>query len=208
MTEGYVRFQSTRPSASCSFLYPADWQIREIVQDESTEFFIAGPRSRLGTYAVSFTVRVSVASQETLPEVATAFLSRYRSAPGFQEMGQASGTAAGCPAMEVEIGYLMPLPLNSVNAQATPIRERHIFLKQEDRLYELFYMALAEHYGVWLKDFRILVQTFTFLEEPVAATFHPLITPDPKALRVKEAEYQAYRSKSDEQSKCNRGCTG
>jgi len=182
MTGEYVTFQSVRAPTLFAFLYPADWQVREIAQDDSVEYFIAGPRSPAGTCAASITVRVSPASRETLERTAAAFLSRYRSAPGFQEVGKTSGMMVGCLAVEIEIAYQMPLPLNSINAQATRIRERHIFLKQGDRLYELFYTALAEHYEAWLKAFRTLVQTFAF-PEPIAGTFYPLVTPISQTLR-------------------------
>ncbi|MBC7264334.1 MAG: hypothetical protein H5T64_08230 [Chloroflexi bacterium] len=205
MVEGYVPFQSTRPSAPCSFLYPADWQIREIEQDESVEFFIAGPRSPTGTCAASFTVRVSPVSQEMLEDAAAAFLSRYRPAPGFSELGRASGMVAGCPAVEVEITYRMPLPLNSINAQATTIRERHIFLRRGGQLYELLYMALDEDYRTWLEAFRTLVRTFAFLEEPVGATFQPLVTPSSQILREDAIGYENDEGKSSEQSEHDHG---
>ncbi|MBM3235691.1 DUF1795 domain-containing protein [Candidatus Poribacteria bacterium] len=171
----YLVFQSESQQVPFTFLYPAGWQAREIVGEDGVEVFIAGPCNQENTYTVSFSVRFSSAPET--PEAAMAtFLERYRQAPDFCEIGRASGMVASHPAIEVEITYTMPLPLNSLNLQLKIIRERRICFKNDNSLIELIYTAPDEMFNTWLPDFRTLVQTFTLPVEPIDAVFYPLIS--------------------------------
>lgn len=202
----YVSHQVGQPGASCRFLYPADWRARESVEDGSTEIFIAGPRSQAGTYTVSLTVKASPMPEQTPEQATVALLSRYRTISSFRELGRASGMVAGCPAVEVEFAYSMPLPLNSVNPQWTVIRQRRVFLKRGGQLYELRYAAPEEDYETWLGAFRTLVQTFVFPEEPIRRiSYRPVITAAPQYVREDTMEYGVDRGESDQESEYHGG---
>jgi hypothetical protein len=197
----YASLKTGQPGASYLFRYPADWKVQESVEDGSTEIFIAGPRSQAGTYTISLTVKASLMPEQSPEGAAAALLSRYRTISGFSELGRASGMVGGCPAAEVEFAYSMPLPLNSVNPQWTVIRQRRVFFKRGDQLYELRYAAPEEDYEAWLGAFRTLVQTFIFPEESIRrVSYRPIITAAPQYVREDEMEYGADRGESDEQS--------
>ena len=197
----YILFRSVRSQRPCTFLYPADWEPREIVQDGFIEVFIAGPLSQDGTYTVSFSVRASTAPAETTEGAATDYLSRYRSASSFREIGQKHIRVARNPAVEVRIAYTMPLPLYSVKAKQTTIREDRVFVKQGDQLYELIYAAPAEDYETWLEAFHTLVESFTFPEEPAdRVSYRPVATAVPQPVREESPGYEAKENQSDEQS--------
>lgn len=161
----YVTFWPKQPGAAYSFLYPAEWTVREILENGATEVFVAGPASRDGTSTLSFAVRVSAEPDFTPEDAAAVFLARYRPAPGFQERGRSSRTVAGSTATETEIAYATLLPLNSVNARPVVIREHRIFFRRADLLYEILYAAPEGEYDMWLDSFRTLVQTFSIIEE-------------------------------------------
>jgi hypothetical protein len=202
----YASHQVDQPGVSCRFLYPADWRARESVEDSSTEVFIAGPRSQAGTYTISLTVKASPMPEQTPELAATSLLSRYRNISGFRELGRASGMVAGCPAVEVDFAYSMPLPLNSINPKWTVIRQRRVFLKRGEQLYELRYAAPEEDYETWLEAFRTLVQSFAFLEEPVSrVAYRPIITAAPQCVREETMEYGVDRGGSDEESEHHEG---
>lgn len=188
----YVSHQIDRPNAVCVFLHPAGWEARESVEKDTIEVFIVGPRNQADTYTTSLTVEVSLAPEQTPEEAAAELISRYRSFSSFQELGRASGTVAGHPAVEIEFAYSMPLPLNSVDPELTLIRQRRIFLKRGDQLYELRYAAPEENYETWLEAFRTLVQSFTFPQEPVSRLpYQPVITAAPHYVREDATGYDA-----------------
>ena len=180
----YLTFRAESQRVPYTFLYPTDWQVREIVDEDGVELFIAGPHNREGTYIASFTVQLSKAPETPEVEMAT-FLKRYRQSPDFREVGRASGMVAGNSAIEVEIVYTMPLPLNSFHPQLKVIQERHIFFRSDNSLIELIYTAPKEMYDTWLSDFRTLVQTFTLPVEPGDTVFYPLIAA-PEVASVRE----------------------
>jgi hypothetical protein len=173
--KAYISFQPTRFRKSCTFLYPANWEVREILESGYEKIFIAGPCNQAGTFNTSLMVRVSPATDQMPEEAARLFVSKYQSSFNCQVDGMACGTLGKRAATEVEIAYSMALPLNSVNPQPTKIRERHIFLKHDDQLFELLYAASEEDYAIWLEAFRIMVQTLLFAEEPEIATFRPFV---------------------------------
>ena len=195
---GYILFRPRRAQRPYTFLYPADWELREIAKDGFTEIFIAGPLSQAGTYTVSFSVRASSEPTGTPEGAAVDFLARYRSAYRFKEVRRTSTRVAGSLAIEVEIAYSMLLPLNSVEAKQTLIRERRIFLKQGGQLYELLYAAPEEDYETWLGAFHTLVQSFAFPEEPADRVFYrPVETAVPQYVREESPGYEAEGSQSD-----------
>jgi len=200
MEKGYGRYESHQHQISYTFLYPDDWQVREIVKDGYMEAFIGGPCNQAGTYSTSVAVGVTRTANQTPAEAATTLLSKFRSAFSIQEQGPFSTTVAGRPAVEVEIAYWMLLPLNSLHPQRTVIRERSIFFRRGNQLYELNYAAPEEDYETWLGAFRALVESFAFLEEPVSrVSYRPVITAAPQYVREETMEYGDDRGESDEE---------
>jgi len=176
--QSYRRFESPYKDWPFAFLYPEDWKVREIINEDSIEIFIAGPRSRGDTFTTSMTVRGYMGRSQTLEELTTEYINRYRPLARFKVIAQTRGVLDGNEAVEVEVAYVMPLPLNNVNARMTPIRERRIFLKREKRIYELIYAAAEEDYEAWLPTFQTLVRTFAF-KEKIRGQFYSLVTSSP-----------------------------
>jgi len=198
--KNYILFRPAQSQRPFTFLYPAGWEPREITQDGFTEVFIAGPLSQDGTYTVSFSVRESTAPAETAEGAASDYLFRHRSASSFREIGRKHIRVARNPAIEVRIAYTMSLPLYSVKAKQTTIREDRVFVKQGDQLYELIYAAPAEDYETWLEAFRTLVESFTFLDKPAdRVSYRRVTTVVPQPVREDSPEYEAESGQSDEE---------
>ena len=194
----YTRYQSGEPHRQYTFLYPAGWKVREITEDGYVGTYIAGPRNRAGTYSVSFAVGVTRAAGQTLSETVTELLAKYRSSFSCEEVGPFSTTVADVPAVEVEVAYWMPLPLNSIQPHRTVIRERNIFFRRGDQLYELRYAAPEEDYKNWLEAFHTLVESFAFPAEPAGAASYPSVeTTVPQHVREEPPGYQAEEGQSD-----------
>lgn len=192
--QGYRMFESPHAEWPFSFLYPEGWKVREITAEDSIEIFIAGPRNRADTFTVSLTVGTTWASGKSLKAFLNEHLTRYRSLSGFREIACSRGLLAGSEAVEVEIAYTMLLPLSNVDAQMTPIRERRIFLKQGQWIYELIYAATEEEYETWFPAFQTLAHTFTFKEEPTEGQFRYLITPvSMQVIGEKGGEYETQK---------------
>ena len=205
---GYVVFQSSKSQFPYTFLYPAGWKAREIIEKGYAGVFIAGPRNQAGTFSVSFTVGVMFGIVQTAKEAATAFVSSHRLAFDCQELGQVFATVAGRPAVKVEIAYSMPLPLNSVKPQDTLIRERRVFLKRNGHLYELDYAATEEDYATWLGAFRTLVESFAFPEKPaVMPSYRPVVTAVPQPVREESPGYEAKENQNNGES-AHHQCSG
>lgn len=199
--QNYLVFQSESQRVPYTFLYPADWRVRETVEEKRLKVFISGPRDQEDTFSVGFTVRIWPAATQT-PEAATNdLLSRFSQMPGFREIGRGSGLVAGKPAAEVEFVYHMLLPLNSRDPQRKTIRQRCVFVKADHALVELIYAAPDEMYDTWLSDFHTLIQTFAFPEKREDRPFHPLIsatdTAPAASLREDTAGYEAKRPEDD-----------
>jgi hypothetical protein len=176
VVKAYTPYKSSRFIVPCFFLYPSDWKIFEMVeQDECSWIYIGGPRNQSGLYTVSFKIALSQLSAETLEEATISLVSRLRSFVGYRTIGRAHGEIAGRPASEIEIAYSMLLPLNTVNPQHVVIRERHVLLEHNGQLLELSYSASEEDYATWLEAFHILVQTFSFVEESQTILSRPLV---------------------------------
>ena len=201
MTErNCVYYRSAHPQTAYTFLYPADWRVREIGEKASPSTCITGPRNRAGTYAASFAVGMTRAVDQTPDEAAAALLASYRAAFNSQELGPFSSTVAGRPAVEVEVVYSMPLPLDSIHPHWTVIRQRSIFFKQGDQLYELDYAASEEDYQTWLPAFRALTRSFTFETEIARpALRRPAVVSAFPRVREDAPEYRADGSSSNEQ---------
>ena len=198
MEKSYGRYESHQPQISYTFLYPADWQVREIVKDGYMETFISGPRNQAGTYSASIAVGVTRVANQTPAEAAATLLSKFRSAFSIQEQGPFSTTVAGRPAVEVEIAYWMPLPLNSLHPQRTVIRERSIFFRRGNQLYELNYAAPEEDHETWLEAFRTLAESFTFPEKPTdMVSYRSVEAAVPQHVREEPPGYEAEESQSD-----------
>lgn len=65
MNRRYVSHQLSQSQTPYTFLYPANWQVRETVEEERIKVFIAGPRDPEDTFSVGFTVRISPASVQS-----------------------------------------------------------------------------------------------------------------------------------------------
>jgi hypothetical protein len=66
-----------------------------------------------------------------------------------------------------------------------------LFLKDNNVLVELIYVAPDEMYDTWLSDFSTLVHTFSQVGKPEGGTFHALIgVPDAALVREVSADYE------------------
>ncbi len=204
---GYVVFQSSKSQFPYTFLYPAGWNAREIIEKGYAEVFIAGPRNQAGTFSVSFTVGVMFGIVQTAKEAATAFVSSHRLAFDCQELEHVSTIVAGRPAVVTEIAYSMPLPLNSVKPQDTLIRERRVFFKRNSHLYELDYAATEEDYETWLGAFHALAESFAFLKKPVSrVSYRPVTTAAPQYVGEDAMEYKVEKEEGDGESEHSTDC--
>lgn len=190
-------FTSTNPRLDFRFLYPAVWQVREFDRDGHSAAFILGPRNQDDTYSLIMTVHVFPAWEQdgkftTVAEVVDDYVRKSRQLANFREISRARGALVGVDAVEIEIGYSIPLPINDVNAKDTPIMERKIVFKKGSQFYELAYAAVAEDYYAYLESFRDAVSTFKFRrEKEEARVFQPLVTLTPTyAVREKPEEYK------------------
>lgn len=191
-------FTSTNRRLDFEFLYPAAWQVREFDRDGHSVAFILGPRNRDDTFSLTMTVHVFPAWERkgkfaTVAEVVEDYLRKSRQLASFREISRAQGTLVGVDAIEIEIGYSIPLPINNVNSKETPIIERKIIFKKGAQFYELTYAAVAEDYYAYLESFRDAVSTFKFRRErEEARAFQPLVTLTPMyAVREGPEEYKA-----------------
>lgn len=196
----YSTYRFEDPDGSCVFLYPADWKTRAIAENGRREVFITGPRNRAAAYSTSLAVAVTRSTASSPTEAAADLLARYRAAFDSQEAGPFATTVAGLPAVEVEVAYAMPLPPNSIRPQWTEIRQRTVFFRREEQLYELHYTAPAEDYPTWLPALRTLAQSLSFEVETVRSALRPPIAiPAFPQVREDAAEYRADGSSPDEQ---------
>lgn len=196
----YVTYRLEESDGSYVFLYPADWKARAVAKNGRREVFITGPRNRASTYSTSLAVAATRSAAASPAEAAAELLARYQAAFNSQGTGPSATTVAGLPAVEVEVVYAMPVPLNSIRPQWTEIRQRTVFFKRGGQLYELHYAAPAEDYPTWLPAFRALVQSFAFEIETVRpALRRPIAVPAFPQVREDAAEYRADGSSSDEQ---------
>ena len=196
----YSTYRFEDPDGSCVFLYPADWKTRAIAENGRREVFITGPRNRAAAYSTSLAVAVTRSTASSPTEAAADLLARYRAAFDSQGAGPFATTVAGLPAVEVEVAYAMPLPPNSIRPQWTEIRQRTVFFRREEQLYELHYTAPAEDYPTWLPALRTLAQSLSFEVETVRPALRPLIAiPAFPQVREDAAEYRADGSSPDEQ---------
>ncbi len=191
-------FTSINPRLDFEFLYPAAWQVREFDRDGHSEVFILGPRNRGDTFNLTMTVHVFPTQERngkyaTVAEVVEDYLRKSRQLSDFREISRAWGTLVGVDAVEIEISYTMPLPLNNVDAKDTPIVERRIIFKKGPQFYELTYTAAAEDYYTYLESFEDAVRTLKFREgREQAKVFQPLVTLAPTyAVLEKPEEYEA-----------------
>lgn len=195
----YRRFESTNPKLNFSFLYPADWQVKEIEEKTYSEAFVRGPRNQADTLNAGITVIV-VPTREAGGEFATVeealadYMARSQRLASWRELSRTSGFLLSSPAVEVTISYTLRLPLNSPLAQPTSIVERKLIVKRGSRLYKITYRAVEEDYYAFLPAFRDVVRTFEFQDGRMETReFHPLVTQVPTyAVREQGAEYKAH----------------
>lgn len=195
----YRRFESTNPKLNFSFLYPADWQVKEIEEKTYSEAFVRGPRNQADTLNAGITVTV-VPTREAGGEFATVeealadYMARSQRLASWRELSRTSGFLLSSPAVEVTISYTLRLPLNSPLAQPTSIVERKLIVKRGSRLYKITYRAVEEDYYAFLPAFRDVVRTFEFQDGRMETReFRPLVTQVPTyAAREQGAEYKAH----------------
>ena len=190
-------FTSTNPRLDFKFLYPGAWQVREFDQEGHSGVFILGPGNRDDTFSLTITVHVFPAWERkgkfaTVAEVVEDYLRKSRQLANFREISRARGALVGVDAVEIEISYTIPLPINNANAKETPIMERKIVFKKGPQFYELAYTTVTEDYYAYLESFRDAVSTFKFRRErEEARVFQPLVTLTPTyAVREKPEEYK------------------
>jgi len=190
-------FTSTNPRLDFKFLYPGAWQVREFERDGHSAVFVIGPRDQDDTFSLTMTVHVFPAWERegkfaSVAEVVEDYLRKSRQLANFCEISLARGDLVGVDAVEIEISYSIPLPINSVDAKDTSIMERKIVLKKGAQFYELAYATVAEDYYAYLESFRDAVSTFKFRRErEEARVFQPLVTLTPTyAVREKSEDYE------------------
>ena len=196
--QNYIQFTSVNPRLNFSFLYPTDWQAREVKgkETEYDEVFILGPRNRENTYSLSLAARATpVGAQSGKPADLDAAIAGYvdknRQSAKFREISRVAGSLAGVEAVEIEIIHTIPLPINNVNAKEMPIRERRIFLKKTDQVYELTYIAVEEDFFKYLEAFKNAAHTFEFREDAAQQTHWPVVMPAAAhAVREQPAGYK------------------
>lgn len=199
MDKEYIRYRSGQPKIPCTFLYPADWKLRETVENGYADIFVAGPRDATGSYSISFTVGVTHQADQTPTEAAMSRLAKFRSAFSVESVGPDSTTVAGRPATAVEVVYSMPLPVNSVDPKWTNIRDRTIYVRQGGRLYELHYSAPEEDYETWLEAFQMLVESFGFSEKPDGdEAAYRSVEGVPQHVQEEASGYKAKKDQNDE----------
>jgi hypothetical protein len=181
--KSYVRFTSSEPQFDFEFLYPADWQPREIVEKDYAEVSFVGPRNTEDTFSLDLTVRVTASHDQVEPsslvQQVAEHLTKSRHLPNFQELGRVDGYLSGVAASEVEYAYSLPLPLNTVNARETRIVEHRIFLQRDSRLYEIIYGGSQQEYDKYLNILKDVVRTFEFRDDESQHPSRVLVMPAP-----------------------------
>jgi hypothetical protein len=177
----YRKFQSTTINLDFTFLYPADWQVNENQGENYKEVIISGPRNKDNTYNAALIVRTSILTQaegksRDLSKIVADYVLTHGRLDNFHERFQAVGSYIGFEAVEVELGYTMLLPLNSINPVKTSIVERRILFIKNENLYEIIYRASDQVYQQFIAAFIDLVHTFEFLEKSAQKLSRPLIT--------------------------------
>ena len=176
----YESYQSKKFILPCSFLYPSEWRILEMAeQDECHCIYIGGPRNQSkesGLYTAAFKIALSQPLAEASAESAVSSLaSSYSKLAGYKVVRKALGKIAGQSASEIEVTYSMLLPLHTVDPQSVIIHERHVLLDLSGQFLELSYSASEQDYTAWLEAFFILVRTFYFLEKSQTMLSSPLV---------------------------------
>ena len=194
----FTLFRPTDFAIPFTFRYPVGWQIREIIEDNDVELFIAGPRNQANTFSAAFTIRLWPAPALTPQAAAEDFLERFNQRSGFQQTAQMWMLVNGNPALEVEISFITHLPMHSIRSEKTQIRERRIFLPFGDALLEFIYSATAEMYDDWLPAFYQLANSLTPIETPPEPIY--TITGFPAAVPLQEPppEYDSNGGEDDD----------
>lgn len=180
----YAKFTSDNPRLDFTFLFPSAWQVREVTGRDYDEVFILGPVNREGTYSLALIVRRSPARAiagryASLRELLADYLAQTQRSANFREISQAQGTLAGVDAIEIEVGYSMPLPLNSLKPKETQILERRILLQRDGYSYEIVYRGADEDYYRYLDVFKNMVRTFELHDDTAPRLYRPLVEPVP-----------------------------
>ncbi|MBI4494157.1 MAG: hypothetical protein HY690_15320 [Chloroflexi bacterium] len=177
----YTEYRSDDPTLPVSFLYPEDWQVREIRESDYAEVDMVGPRNRADTYSLAVILRASRAHDgrvepADVDAAVSAYVSGLARLRNFRELFRARGHLDGRYAVEVEASYSMPLPLKAVHPRLTTIVERRIFLQDADRLYEIVYRADEEDFSAYLDAFEKVVRILQFRSHEGPDTHRPLVT--------------------------------
>jgi hypothetical protein len=164
-----TRFRTQESAFDFVFSYPSDWKLRETRGADYHEVDIIGPRNREGTFNVGLSIRVTGAGEGNrlgcdVDTLRSDYLTRSKTRQGFRQISCSSGSLAGMEIREVEIAYVIPLPIDSVRPKMTTIIERVVFLKRDTRVYEIAYTASEDEYREYLPVFEELIHTFAFTE--------------------------------------------
>jgi len=202
MTQNNYRLREvTFLSQTVAFRSPAAWKVREATRDNEAEIHLLGPRNQANTYSTSAAIRLAPAQGQTAQAAANELLATYRAAFPCETKGPTPLTVAGVRAYRVEIAYVMPLPLNNVLAQPTPLRESVVLLRHGDLLIELRYAAAEEMYAAWLAVFETLLHSLSFSgKEASAAVALEMTDAFPLALRETRSSYHIEEDENDDAS--------
>lgn len=169
----YRLCEITFHSQTVAFRYPLTWKARKTIRDDEAEVHLLGPRNQANTYSTSVAIRLAPAQGQTAQAAALALLATYRTAFPCETEGPTALTIAGSRAYRVEIAYAMPLPLNSLLAQQTPVRETVVFVSHGDLLIELRYAAAEEMFTAGLAVFEALLHSLCFPVQQASSAMAP-----------------------------------
>lgn len=151
-------YKDTIDSVPISFSYPDNWQLDKSVGKEERyqEVYIKGPRDALNTYNTHISV---VAYPEgrfsSVLDMVRDYKDKYSGFKGYQLLYSGEPNNP-----ELEIEYIVKLPLYSQEARDVKIKERIVFLKKERSYFKLKYSAVEADYPVYLPKYHTLVETF------------------------------------------------
>lgn len=196
-TNGYTLFTSSNPQFDFSFLYPQDWELKEIEGKGYDEVFLQGPMSASSKYGLSFVLRVVPTKARggkysTANQLVDDYLNRVKEFANFKQLSKARGEFAAFEAVEFVVSYSMPLPLNTLTAEETTILERRIVVKRGPFFYVLIYSGTESDYHASLSSFEYMARTFQFSTDGVEEmrAFRPLVSPaSPLVVREKGENY-------------------
>lgn len=151
-------YKDTIDNVPISFSYPDNWKVdkSEGKEEKYHEVHIKGPRDALNAYNVH--ISVVAYPEERFPSVLDMvrdYKDRYSRFKGYQLLYSGEPNKP-----ELEIEYILKLPLYSQEAKDVKIKERIVFLKKERSYFKLKYSAVEADYPVHLPTYHTLLDSF------------------------------------------------